>query len=168
MSPISVRDFFTDKTILVTGVTGFVGKVLLEKILSSIPRIGKIYLFIRNKPKFTLQERMWKEIFQSEIFVNLFKEQPELFKIVKERVVPVNGDLATEGLGLEPAIRRQLCEEVEVILNSAASVNFDDPIRDAMQINYFGAKRILELAQNCKNLIALHHVSTCYVNSNLP
>jgi thioester reductase-like protein len=69
---VNVREFFTDKVILMTGVTGFVGKVLLEKILRAIPRIGKIYLLIRNKPKFLPQERMMKEIFQSEIFAPLF------------------------------------------------------------------------------------------------
>ena len=58
-----MRDFFTDKCVLMTGVTGFVGKVLLEKFLSTIPRVGKIYLLIRNKPKYTLEERMMKEIF---------------------------------------------------------------------------------------------------------
>ncbi len=52
---VNVREFFSDKCVLMTGVTGFVGKVLLEKFLSTIPRIGKIYLLIRNKPKFTLE-----------------------------------------------------------------------------------------------------------------
>ena len=37
-----------------TGITGFIGKILLEKLLSSIPRIGRIYLLIRQKPKKTL------------------------------------------------------------------------------------------------------------------
>ena len=55
-----------------------------------------------------------------------------------------------------------------MILNTAASINFDDPLRDALQINYFGAIRILDLAHDCKNLLALHHVSTSYVNTNLP
>jgi fatty acyl-CoA reductase len=39
-----------------------------------------------------------------------------------------------------------IVEEVNVIINSAASVNFDDPLLDAIQINYFGCMRILELA----------------------
>lgn len=51
-------------------------------------------------------------------------------------------------------------------MNSAASINFDDPIREALQINYFGARRILELAHECKNLICLHHVSTVYTSAN--
>jgi len=75
---VNVREFFSDKCVLMSGVTGFVGKVLLEKFLSTIPRIGKIYLLIRDKKKFTLEERLNKEIFSSPIFVPLFKRRPEL------------------------------------------------------------------------------------------
>lgn len=163
-----MREFFTDKNILISGTTGFVGKVLLEKILRTIPRIGKIFLLIRSKPKFTLQQRMFKEIFKSELFIPLFKERPELVDIIKEKVIPINGDLVIEGLGLDPVIRATLCNEVEIILNTAASINFNDPIRDALQINYYGAERMLALAHDCKNLIAIHHVSTIFVNTNLP
>ena len=89
-------------------------------------------------------------------------------QIIKERVIPIKGDLVLEGLGIAPHIRKTLTDEVEVILNTAASINFDDPLRDALQINYFGARRILDLAHECKNLLALHHVSTSYVNTYLP
>ena len=165
---VNIREFFTDKNILMTGVTGFVGKVLLEKILRTIPRIGKIFLLIRNKPKFTLQERMMKEIFASQLFEPLFKERPELLQIIKERVIPINGDLVIEGLGLAKEIRAMLTEEVPIILNTAASINFNDPLRDALNINFFGAIRVLDLAHECRNLIAMHHVSTAYCNSYLP
>lgn len=69
---------------------------------------------------------------------------------------------------MDPAARKVLIEEVQVIINSAASINFDDPIRDALQINFFGASRVLELAHECKNLLAMHHVSTSYVSSYMP
>ena len=145
-----MREFFTDKNVLMTGVTGFVGKVLLEKYLREVPRIGKVYLLIRNKPKVTLEQRLMKEIFGSQLFVPLFTERPEMLKIIKERVIPISGDLVLEGLGIEPMIRKTLVKELHVILNSAASINFDDPIRDALQINYFGAIRILDLAHECE------------------
>ena len=57
---------------------------------------------------------------------------------------------------------------MDIILNSAASVNFDDPIHEALQINFYGARRIQELANECKHLLALHHVSTSYANTDLP
>lgn len=91
-----------------------------------------------------------------------------MLKIIREKVIPVSGDLVLEGLGLKPSVRKTLTSEVQVILNSAASINFDDPIREALQINYFGAMRILDLAHDCTQLIAMHHVSTAFVNSNLP
>ena len=139
---VNIREFFTDKTILITGVTGFVGKVLLEKILRTIPRIGKIFLLIRNKPKFTLQERMMKENFAPQLFEPLFKERPELIQIIKERVIPIKGDLVIEGLGIAKEIRAMLIEEVQIILNIAASVNFNDPLRYALNINFFVAIRV--------------------------
>ena len=69
-------------------------------------------------------------------------------------------------LGISEADKKLLIEEVEVIMNSAASVNFDDPLKEALEINYFGAKRMLDLANQCKNLKVFAHVSTCYVNCN--
>ena len=40
-----------------------------------------------------------------------------------------------------------LISNCNVIINCAASVNFDDPIHDALKINYFGAKQMIELAK---------------------
>ena len=51
-----------------------------------------------------------------------------------------------------------------MIINSAASVNFDDPLQEAVKINYYGCERILALAKECKNLRVLTHISTAYVN----
>jgi fatty acyl-CoA reductase len=59
-----------------------------------------------------------------------------------------------------------LTENLDLIINSAASINFDDPLQEAIKINYFGAQRILELAKECKNLEVLTHISTAYVNCN--
>jgi fatty acyl-CoA reductase len=52
------------------------------------------------------------------------------------------------------------------MINCAASVNFDDPLLEALNINYFGTLRMLDLAQNAKNIEVFTHVSTAYVNSN--
>ena len=58
---LSVRETFRDKVILITGCTGFlgnyhtyntsmiIGKVVLEKILRSLPEVKKIYVLVRLK-----------------------------------------------------------------------------------------------------------------------
>jgi thioester reductase-like protein len=49
-------------------------------------------------------------------------------------------------LGLSQEHRDTLINEVDVIINCAASVNFDDPLLEALGINYFGSLRMLDLA----------------------
>ncbi|MFS7956504.1 putative alcohol-forming fatty acyl-CoA reductase [Helianthus anomalus] len=43
----SVLDFLHDKTILVTGATGFLAKIFVEKILRVQPNVNKLYLLVR-------------------------------------------------------------------------------------------------------------------------
>ena len=83
-------------------------------------------------------------------------------------MIPVEGDLIIDKLGLSTADRAMVTSECDLVINCAASVNFDDPLLDALEINYFGCLRMLELAKECQNIIAFTHVSTAYVNSCLP
>lgn len=87
---------------------------------------------------------------------------------MRQKVVPVAGDLIIDKLGLSESDRAMVTAETDVVINCAASVNFDDPLLDALEINYFGCLRMLELAKECKNILTFTHVSTAYVNSNLP
>lgn len=63
MSKIS--EFFCDEQILITGGTGFVGKLLISKLLLSCPKLKKIILLVRRKEKETWESRKNK----------LFKDQ---------------------------------------------------------------------------------------------
>jgi alcohol-forming fatty acyl-CoA reductase len=129
---LNIREFYRNKTILVTGTTGFVGKVILEKLLRSCSDFKRIYLMVRPRPNMTLAARIQRDIYSSPLLTNLFNEKPETMKLAKEKVVPIEGDLVLKGLGFKPEDRANLIEEVEVILNSAASVNFMEPLRDAL------------------------------------
>lgn len=50
---MEIKEFYNNKTILLTGTTGFVGKVVLEKIMRSLGNFKKIYLLIRQKKGMT-------------------------------------------------------------------------------------------------------------------
>jgi thioester reductase-like protein len=86
----------------------------------------------------------------------------------RQKVLPIGGDLELKGLGLTDEHKDILLNEVNFVINSAASVNFDDPILESLNINYFGALRMFDIIEQSKSIIAMAHVSTAYVNSNRP
>ena len=81
--------------------------------------------------------------------------------------MPIQSDLLVQDLGLSSEDHELIVNNVEVIINSAASVNFDDPLMEALNINYFGTQRMLKLAKQCKRLKVFTHVSTAYVNCDM-
>jgi fatty acyl-CoA reductase len=55
---LKVKEFYTDKTILISGCTGFLGKIILEKIIRTCPDVRKIYVLIRKKQGMSLNDRL--------------------------------------------------------------------------------------------------------------
>lgn len=61
-----IQDFYADSTIFVTGATGFLGKLLIEKLLRSCPTIRKIYILVRPKKGKEIASRV-QEIFETQV-----------------------------------------------------------------------------------------------------
>lgn len=57
-SNVSVRDFYKGRNVLITGGTGFMGKVLIEKFLYSMPDIGNVYVLMRPKRGKSVAQRV--------------------------------------------------------------------------------------------------------------
>lgn len=55
-----IREIYKDKTIFITGATGFIGKVLIEKLLRSCPDLKMIYVMLRPKRGTKNEERLAK------------------------------------------------------------------------------------------------------------
>lgn len=55
-----VADVFAGQSILVTGASGFLGKVLIEKLLYSVPSLKNVYLLVRPKNGLGPRQRMNK------------------------------------------------------------------------------------------------------------
>ncbi len=68
---------------------------------------------------------------------------------------------------MTPEQARNLKAELDVIINSAASVDFNSSLPDALRDNFHNNLRVLRFAKECAHLDVLVHVSTAYVNSNL-
>ena len=68
------------------------------------------------------------------------------------KIVPIEGDIVKEGLAIKPEVRERLINDLQVIINCAASVDFNERMCDAFQINYYGALRMQQLASECKHI----------------
>lgn len=55
-------------------------------------------------------------------------------------------------------------ENCHIIINCAASIDFNARLDDAIDSNIHGSLRMLELARKLKRLEVFTHISTCYVN----
>lgn len=71
IEPSEIQQYFTDSTVLITGATGFLGKLILEKLLWSCAGIKKIFIIIRTKQGKSPEAR-FEEIFSS-VVSSLFK-----------------------------------------------------------------------------------------------
>jgi fatty acyl-CoA reductase len=160
-----ITSFYKDKTLLMTGCTGFVGKVVLEKFIRCIPDFRCIYLLIRPKKGKAARDRLFGEILNSQCF-EVARKQPNFMRIVNSKLVAIEGDICEDQLAMRHADRETLTAEVDVIIHLAASTDFNEPISDAININYLGCVRMLQFATRCSNLTVYTHVSTSYANCN--
>jgi fatty acyl-CoA reductase len=160
--------FFKDKTVFVSGGTGFLGKVLLEKILWQLPEIRKIVLLIRphsNKdPEGAVLLRAQREIFSSSIFSRLRARHGQGFEaFVRQKIEILPGDVTCPDLGLPKHFQHKLDWEVDLIINLAALVGFDERFDHAVDANALGPYYLLNFAERFRNPTMLH-VSTAFVS----
>lgn len=155
---------------LITGSTGFLGKVLLEKILRCVPDIACIFLLIRPKSEISAHKRMVEEIINSQIFDTLRKQLGEhLFEEqVLKKITAVSGDICYEHCGLSEEHRTLIAKKCNVIFHCAASIDFEERIDRAIDLNVRGALRMYDVALSLDFCKVFVHVSTAYVNSNQP
>lgn len=81
-----------------------------------------------------------------------------------KKLIPIEGDVGVEDLGISSDDRATLVNNVNVVIHSAASLDFNETLRSTVTINLLGTRRILELCKQIKDLKALVHVSSAYVN----
>lgn len=172
-TPYNLREYYKGKNLFCTGCTGFVGKVLVEKILRSLPDVGKVYLLVRPKKDIkNIQDRLTTEILNSKIMDRLKKEMgtEQFYKFARSKLEAIGGDVEVPSMFLQTSQEKieELYNNVHVVLHSAATVGFHEPLNHAIQLNSLGPLHTLNFAKKCKKLENFLHVSTAYTNSNKP
>lgn len=101
---IDLQATLSGKRVLITGTTGFLAKVVLEKLIRSVPTVGKLLLLVRaDRHGNDARKRFDREIATSSIFEKLRAEQPEfLAQFFAEKIECVTGEVSEKRFGLNP------------------------------------------------------------------
>ncbi|XP_040382563.1 fatty acyl-CoA reductase 1-like [Oryza brachyantha] len=162
-----IIEYFKGKSILITGATGFLGKILVEKILRVQPDVKKIYLLVRAIDEASAKQRVQSEVTETELFSVVKEKHGKGFEeFIEEKVVALAGDIIYDDLGLEPPVLHDLAGNLDVIVNGAATTNFYGRYDVSLDVNVLGVKHLCQLAKKCRNLKVFLHVSTAYAGGD--
>ncbi|HET7478938.1 MAG TPA: HAD-IB family hydrolase [Rubrobacteraceae bacterium] len=162
-----LSESYRGKTIFLTGGTGFLGTALVEKILRSLPDLGRLYLLIRSSREKSAADRFEKDMLGSAAFRGLREKLGDGFEeYVTGKVRVLEGDVHAPSLGLGDEALSELSREVDIVIHSAASVVFDAPLDAAVGSNVQGTLGLLKLARGWEKRPLFMHISTSYVAGN--
>jgi fatty acyl-CoA reductase len=180
MMQSQILDFYENKNVFITGGTGFLGKVLIEKLLRST-NAATLYILIRqnkNRDASNRLERMlncevstpslkiFSKYYLSQLFDELRKKRPDY----KRRIIAIAGDSAKDNLDLAPEDQEELISKVNIVFHVAATVHFNENLKVAYEVNVQGTKRLLDLSkrfQHLKVLLILVEEFTTNLSSRL-
>ncbi|XP_055536689.1 fatty acyl-CoA reductase wat-like [Wyeomyia smithii] len=156
----SVQDFYKDSVVLITGGSGFIGKVLIEKLLRCF-EVKKIYLLLREKKNVKSKDRL-KEIVQEPIF-HVLKNNNSTAASFFSKVTAIDTNFQQAEI-ISEQDRAVLHAEVTVVFNVMASVKFDERIETALDTNVNCSRKLFDLVAKMSQLRSIVHVSTFYSN----
>lgn len=154
-----IKGFYAGVNIFITGGTGFLGKVIIEKLLRCCPDLNTIYCLLRAKKGLNSEQR-FEEFQKHEVFDRIRSECPKALS----KLTVVSGDLGNVGFGMSANDERMLIEKVNVVFHVAATVKFNEDMKDAADLNTLGTVQIMEFCGRMKHLKSVVHVSTAYCN----
>lgn len=157
-----IKNFYANTNIFITGGTGFLGKVVIEKLLRSCPDITTIYCLLRSKKGLNSEQR-FEEFQKHEVFNRVRTECPK----VLSKLTVVSGDMGSVGLGLSSHDAQVLVDNVNLVFHVAATVKFNEDMKDAADLNTLGTVQMMEFCSRIKKLKTVVHVSTAYCNPNV-
>lgn len=76
MEETGIAEFYNGKTVFITGATGFMGKVLVEKLLRSCPGVDQLYLLMRPSKGKDVSSRL-KEFIENQVLI-VEKKTPKI------------------------------------------------------------------------------------------
>lgn len=163
---MSIVESYSGKHVLLTGGSGFLGKVWLSMLLTHVPEIGKIYVFMRPKALVSGQQRFQNMLNTSQAFKPLHDRfGDDLSAFLATRLEVVEGNLESPGLGFSPELTKRLQGKLDLVIHCAGLVDFNPDLARALSANVESTRYVADFVEGCDDA-ALVHISTCYVAGN--
>ena len=155
----SILEHFSSGGVLLTGGSGYVGALVLEKLLRCT-NVSSIFVMLRAKKGEDVQARLSKMLNSSPV-MHLLRDNPVLSK-----VKAVAGDMKAPNLGICSEDLALLRATVHTVIHCAADIRLEVGIQELLLTNYEGTRHLLELSETFDDLKAFVHVSSAYTNMN--
>lgn len=148
-----IQQLYANKTILVTGATGFVGKCLIQRLLQTC-HVKRIYILLRGKRGQSVATR--EQSYLNEDVFSYFEDKATYL----QKLTAIEGDVSLPRLGLSDADYNMLVSSVNVVYHGAATIRFNEGLKRATMINVYGTQQIIELCRAMVNFNCLVHMSS--------
>ncbi|MGD8862568.1 MAG: fatty acyl-CoA reductase [Myxococcales bacterium] len=160
---ISIREAYAGKHVLLTGASGFLGKVWLARMLEHVPEVGRIYVLLRPRALVPAAARFDKMMTSSPAFRRLHDlHGAGLTRLLADKVEVIEGELCEPNLGMSDALVRRLRRDLDLVVHCAGLVDFNPDLAKAVASNVDATLRVADLVEGAERARLLH-ISTCYV-----
>ena len=162
-----VRDFYKDKTIFITGSSGYLTKFIIEKLLHSCD-VKKIYLLLSDPSSMTdvnsnidpkANEEASKKYRRKVLFNFRLNEED------RRKIIGIIGSITKDNLALYGDQFKQIQDETEVIFHCEETTSFAEPLDVSVAVNVLGSLNAIKLASKMKQLISFVYVSSAFTAS---
>lgn len=160
---IDIASTFRDHEILITGTSGFLGKVVLGLLIDRYPDFKHLHVLMRPGKGLDATARFEREVLGSPALrpvVERFERARPAVDLAS-RITVWPGDVGMTGAGLGDTEVRSLVARLGLIINNAGRVDFFPPLDDSLASNVDGVEHLTGLARRTGARVL--HVSTCFV-----
>lgn len=160
---IDVAQTFRENEILITGTSGFLGKIILGLLIERYPDFKHLHVLMRPARGQEPAARFEREVLDSPALrsvVEQFHRWHEGANLAR-RITVWPGDVGDPAAGLSDSEVESLTGRLGLIINSAGRVDFFPPLDDSLHSNVDGVEHLTALAR--RTGARMLHVSTGFV-----